>query len=94
MTQFGPLKDRFILTDLELLGPIPQGGLTTPYPITDVDGITANLITRFPTPPSAFGFLTDVDFGMDLRGITKVIAGAVFPESLYLEPTTGQIWPR
>lgn len=26
--------------------------------------------------------------------VAKVVGGAVFPESKYLEPTTGQIWPR
>lgn len=26
--------------------------------------------------------------------VLKIIRGAVFPESVYLEPTIGQIWPR
>lgn len=28
------------------------------------------------------------------KTVAKTISGAVFPESVYLEPTIGQIWPR
>lgn len=92
--QFGPCSNPFILTDLELVGPIPQGGLTTPQETTDAEGVTAILASRFPTPPSAFGFLLDLDVDLDFNGVTAYIPGAVYPESIYLEPTTGQIWPR
>jgi len=93
--QFGPLKE-LVVTDLELVAGIPVGGLITPQETDDVSGVTAILASRFPTPPSAFGFLYDLDPFLDIQfdGVTKVITGAVYPESLYLEPTTGQIWPR
>lgn len=53
---------------------------------------------RFPVPPSAAGFGTDVDelveWVSDGLGPPYIIFGSLNPESDFLEPTRGQIWPR
>lgn len=52
---------------------------------------------RFKVPPSAFAFLGhDIDITLTIIPgvIGNVVVGAVYPESNYLEPTIGQIWPR
>lgn len=78
---------------------IPVGSLSDVALITAVTGMITVIAARFPVPPSAIAFLTAVDaienapiafdsvFGFP-------IGAALTPESLYLEPTIGQIWPR
>lgn len=58
------------------------------------DGISAYAPNSFPTPATAWGYLGDVDFGLTIDGIFGLRTGALTPEGSYLEPTTGQIWPR
>lgn len=48
----------------------------------------------FPVPPTAWGWLITPEVDLAYDGVLAVLAGAVYPESLYLEPTIGQIWPR
>jgi hypothetical protein len=58
---------------------------------------STNYANRFPVPPSAFGFLTDGEtLAYSIQGLHDpyLVAGALSPYSSYLEPTTGQIWPR
>lgn len=96
MALIATLAEPVVITDLELVDPYAYGDLTTPFTL-DVapTGFSAILANRFPTPPAAFGFLTDVlDAVSDPAGIAGVLTGAVYPESGYLEPTIGQIWPR
>lgn len=68
--------------------------LNIPYTQADPDSISAPITNRFPTPPSAWGFMVSVDTGLAFDGVTAALTGAVFPESIYLEPIIGQIWPR
>jgi hypothetical protein len=95
MTTFGTLKTPFEITDAEALAPIPQGGLIEPYVMADTELITGTEASRFPVPPSAFGFLIDEfaeDFPYD--GVDGILTSALTVEATHLEPTTGQIWPR
>jgi hypothetical protein len=72
-----------------------QGGTTTPYEGVAQDGVSAVETNRFPVPPTSWGFLTIVDFGLMLDGLSGgALVGALVPEGSFLEPTTGQIWPR
>lgn len=83
---------------------LPFRDLVTPYVMTAVSDFTVDSLIvagRFPTPPAALGFLLDIynDEGETvylLDGLESpyTIGGAVFPESGFLEPTIGQIWPR
>lgn len=98
--QFGTCRDVWIpFTDPERLATIPQGTLSDPYEVTDTDLIVPPVRSNvFPTPPAAFGFLIDV-IGWDSSAFDGLMPGglrwgAVYPESRYLEPTIGQIWPR
>lgn len=70
--------------------------LISPEEIASVDHVSPPIAQRFPVPQSAMGFCIDVDFEMVLNGLDPrgIIVGAVYPESVYLEPTIGQIWPR
>lgn len=79
------------------------GTLIDTYVFTGASDFTVDAVIagRFPTPPAALGFLTDVgdeegEVFQAVEGLSTpwVIAGAVYPESPYLESTTGQIWPR
>lgn len=93
--------DAWVIGTIEATAGIPAG------PLVDVlDAYGAEMIVgsefknRFPTPPSAWGFLIDVDaeltFGL-LRSTTmggQFTGGALAPGSELLEPTLGQIWPR
>lgn len=58
--------------------------------------ITGIASDSFPTPPSSFGWLGDVNFDITLYGLEApyILTNAVAPESTHLEPTLGQIWPR
>jgi hypothetical protein len=53
----------------------------------------------FSVPPTSFGFMTDIaeDISAPVSGLSfpYILQGVlVSPESNYLEPTIGQIWPR
>jgi hypothetical protein len=84
--------------EVNLLEPAAYGDLVTPFEMDDPIGIVGvNLTNRFPTPPVAWGFLVDVEDAVGpIVGLSGryTIIGAVYPESDYLEPTIGQIWPR
>jgi hypothetical protein len=73
--------------------------LGTPYSGVAPDGLGNPITNRFPTPPSAVGFLTDVEGEEEPAwvisgGIASYLGGALAQEGPYLEPTIGQIWPR
>jgi len=94
----GSLISPFELDAVELVGPAAYGDLITPYEGVNPDGVNGTIRTNiFPTPPVAWGFLTDVlDAVGPIVGLSGryFIIGAVYPESPYLEPNVGQIWPR
>lgn len=62
------------------------------------------LPNRFPVPGFSWGFITDIfvinaaaldnPIAYDALGPPYIIFGALNPESDFLEPTRGQIWPR
>jgi hypothetical protein len=104
-TQGAPLVDVDVTGGpLEGVEAIPVGDLIDLFVLTrptisDVGAV--NYGNRFPTPPSAFGFLTmifdpegDLPYRFDGLGPPYNIIGALLPEGQYLEPTIGQIWPR
>lgn len=100
MVQIATLIEPYTTTDpLDLLPPIPYNTLTdTEYVITGIDSVAVKP-SSFPVTPSAGGFLTDVDLDNEITFSQRVsppylYAGALFPESLFLESTIGQIWPR
>jgi hypothetical protein len=67
---------------------------TSPAVVTTVPTISAPIAGSFPVPPVSWANMTDIDEEMTLDTASLPISGAVFPESKYLEPTIGQIWPR
>lgn len=86
---------------------LPSGILNQPYTFDGVGDFTVEGViraSRFPVPPAALGFLTDItdEAGDPIYplGVTiglqppYYVNGAVNPPGNYLEPTTGQIWPR
>lgn len=80
---------------LELVDRIPIGPLASPYELIEQTGITEILSNRFPVPPTAAGFVTDVpDEDRKSTGVVMTIISALSPAGSYLEPTIGQIWPR
>jgi len=92
-----PLKAPFIQGVLKKLEPAAYGNLITPFVMGAVSKMTsANYTNRFPTPPIVGAFLVDVEEEMAFDRIMSpyTITGALFPESGYLEPNVGQIWPR
>jgi hypothetical protein len=95
MAVHGTLNLPYSQPDLELIV-VPGPKLVLPLGVPGPDGLGAVIPNRFPTPPSAMGFLWDHDpeFVFDvIEG--HIVAGALAPFSdYYLEPTTGQIWPR
>jgi hypothetical protein len=104
MPTFGPLVESpyQLPTPLERLPAIPVGDLVdSPYAVTTPpDTVPAPLANRFPTPPSAYGFLADkgwyetvLDGEVQQVGNLPYIS-ALSPEPTHLEPTVGQIWPR
>lgn len=62
--------------------------------------VTGQIASRFPVPPSALGFANDIELDLAFDRVASIsqiglfLSGALVPESAYLEPTTGQIWPR
>lgn len=84
--------------------PLPVGDLATVVVIDSVPGLMGVVIAnRFPTPPSALAFFTDYPLPEEGEynvgegtgfGPPYLLLGAVYPESDFLEPTIGQIWPR
>lgn len=75
--------------------------LTLTYPEEEVlSGWTTIIGNRFPTPPSAVGFLSRLyeieNPPVIMSGLKApyVIRGAMDVESPYIESNRGQIWPR
>jgi hypothetical protein len=69
----------------------------SPTELTSVDRVPLPISQRFPVPNQALGFCAIVGdaIAIPVSGPTYYFAGVVVsPESNYLEPTTGQIWPR
>lgn len=78
---------------------IPVGTLRDVDLVTAVVGYSVIVANRFPVPPTAAAFLTEIEALEDTPMVFDVvfgppIAAALSPESVYLEPTIGQIWPR
>jgi hypothetical protein len=100
MAAIGTLIEPATIDTVEQFQPLPIGPLIDVAPITSVSGASAPVANRFPVAPSAFAFLTGVDSLLDepivISGLMSpyFIVGAVYPQSDYLEPTLGQIWPR
>jgi len=97
MAVHGTLNEPFVLDEVENISQIPMGDLVTPTDIGVPDLITALAPSRFPVPPTAWGFLTDIlelEMAFSRVGPPYVYTGLLYPESPYLEPTIGQIWPR
>lgn len=97
MANQGNLAFPYELEIPELVLGAPDGFLVDDAEVvTSSDGVSAILSNRFPVPPTAGGFCVDIDFGMETLGLSGpyLIVGALMPESGYLEPTIGQIWPR
>jgi hypothetical protein len=94
------LNQPVTIDSLELIRGIPVGPLTLPYIVTgQPEDIVSTIANRFPVPPSAAAFVTDVDafetepMAFDLV-VGNPVGSALVPESVYGEPTIGQIWPR
>lgn len=71
--------------------------LSFPGEVASVDVVSPPITARFPVPPTAWGFMTDVLEAVgDIEGLSTpyYMMGAVAAEGSYLEPTRGQIWPR
>jgi hypothetical protein len=103
MAEIANLNEPYTLGEVEELPPLPIGELIDVVTLGAPDlGVTAPyLITnRFPTPPTAIAFLTDVfrlmeePMTFDGLGPPYILTSAVSPGGDFLEPTTGQIWPR
>jgi len=82
-----------------LADPMPYGDIITPYEAGTPDLLGALIANRFPTPASAVGFLIDplgsIGEAIVIDGIDGDLkAGILAPQSYYLEPKLGQIWPR
>jgi hypothetical protein len=92
-----PLIDVIELTSIESVGPAAYGDLITPFEGVVPDSVEATIRTnRFPTPPIAWGFLTEVIDAWQVEGVEApyLVGGALTPGGTYLEPNIGQIWPR
>lgn len=65
--------------------------------LLSVNRVSPPIAQRFPVPGEVKAFCVEPE-GLDLvlsGGISYTVTGAVVnPESNYLEPITGQIWPR
>lgn len=83
----------YALTEPNFVGPLPFKDLVTPFELESVS-LVSTISNRFPVPPVAWAFLTVVDAELTLDKVSSIVTGAVYPESPYLEPTIGQIWPR
>jgi hypothetical protein len=100
MAQIATLTQPYTADTVEVIRGIPVAPLSMPFTFSGpVSGIASTISNRFPVPPTAAAFLTLVDaleyepFALDLVFGNPIIA-ALTPESVYLEPTIGQIWPR
>ena len=96
-TEGTPLVVPFELTTPELLDDNLGTDLVLPFEMVSVDSLLGtNFNNRFPTPPVVGSFLVDVENEMAFNAIMPpyVYIGVLYPESPYLEPTIGQIWPR
>jgi len=91
-----------LITVANVVG-LPSGKTITPYVMTTAIDFTVDTIIagRFLTPAAALGFLADVYdeegeavYRLDKLASPYTLTGAVYPESDFLEPTQGQIWPR
>lgn len=93
------------LVSLDLVAGVSLGDLVEPYVLTLATDFTIDSIKsgRFPTPSAALGFLTQVltddgefPYQIPPYGLSPpyFIVGSLYPESDFLEPTKGQIWPR
>lgn len=75
-----------------------QGSELLDIPVGAIGRASAPIAGRFPVPMSAYGFLIDFEAELALDRLDilggKFISGALTPESIYGEPTIGQIWPR
>lgn len=84
--------------DQSFVQPLPMGGLVTVGWDGRQDGVVGvPIANRFPAPASAIAFLTDEpdeEFEPVAGTAPYFINGALVPESSFLEPTLGQIWPR
>jgi hypothetical protein len=100
MAQIANLVEPVTISAVEWFQPLPIGPLLDVDPVTSVSSVGSPIANRFPVPPSAAAFLTDVDALLDASlvfdGLTTpyIFTGALFPGSPFLEPTIGQIWPR
>lgn len=79
--------------------PMRELTLTNPDEAVASGWTTPILGNRFPTPPSAVGFLArlyDIENPPVIVGLKTpyLIRGAIDIESPYIEPNRGQIWPR
>lgn len=68
----------------------------TAFTLTSVSSIAGSIKNIFPVPNEAKGFGTDIevwDIGLKIT-YPYYTKSALNPESPYLEPKFGQIWPR
>jgi hypothetical protein len=99
MAQIANLAQPYTVSaPLQAVAQIPVGALVT-IPAGAPVGVVSVITNRFPVPPTAAAFLVDplleADEVIEMSGITgPPIIGALTPPGTYLEPTTGQIWPR
>jgi hypothetical protein len=96
-TQGTPLVSPYELTTVDLVMALPFGDVNTPFEGVNPDGVDGVVrANAFPTPPIAWGFLTDVIDSWEIEGIEAPyhVGGALAPGGTYLEPNIGQIWPR
>jgi len=96
MAQIANVNEPVTISALEVVQPLPIGPLLDVGTITSVTGYTTTVSNRFPVPPSAAAFLTDVDTQMvpSQQQVSTIIYGALSVAGPYLEPNIGQIWPR
>lgn len=84
---------------LDMVMGLPIGALVDDWPIVQYNYTGTLLGNRFPTPPSALSFLTQVEDPLGENLIDQkfasgvVLSGALAPAGTFLEPTRGQIWP-
>jgi|tagenome__1003787_1003787.scaffolds.fasta_scaffold20989187_6 hypothetical protein len=100
MAQIAVVNEPVTIGTIQTVQPIPVGPLIDVGDVTSIVGLTSTVSNRFPIPPSAAAFLTDVDalanepLRFDHLMTPYILVGAVAPTGSFLEPTIGQIWPR
>jgi len=105
MTLQGNLCEPYLFSDTEI--ETTDGALEdhlvslTEFMKSDILLVAPDVKTnRFPVPPIAWAFLVVNNGLLDdeemeiLRVAPPTLVGVLHPESNYLEPTLGQIWPR